>query len=294
MKPLLFVLALLSLPVHGEVKIVHQQGTAVFESKPEKVLTFDLSALDTLDTLGVPVQGVVKQYLPEYLARYRQDEFENIGSMFEPDFEKVASMAPDLIIVASRSSNSYPMLSQIGPTIDMSVWGDDFLEKFNHGVRDLARLFEVEALAESRLSSLNRKVEKVRALAAGAGNALIVMTNGGKLSAYGPGSRFGLIHDELGLEPVMKNLKAASHGDPISFEFILQQDPDWLFVLDRDSAVGAGSTSARATLDNELIHQTRAFQNDRIVYLNTVNWYLVGNGLTSVTAMVDEVLAALE
>lgn len=293
-KLLLPVLALFSLPAFGDVEIVHQQGTAVFESKPETVLTFDLAALDTLDALGIPVKGVTKQYLPDYLAGYQQDQYENIGSMFEPDFEKVASMEADLIIVASRSSKAYPMLSRIAPTIDMSVWGDNYLDKFKQGVRDLARLFEVEEQAESRIAGLESKVETARTLGAGAGNGLTIMTNGGKLSAYGPGSRFGLIHDELGVEPVIKDVKTAVHGDPVSFEFILQHDPDWLFVVDRDAALGSEAVNARATLDNELIHQTRAFRNDQIVYLNTVNWYLVSNGLTAVDAMVDEILTALK
>jgi iron complex transport system substrate-binding protein len=68
---------------------------------------------------------------------------------------------------------------------------------------------------------------------AGKGDALIVMTNGPKLSAYVRGTRFGWIHDRLGLAEVCPDLDPQVHGDAISFEFIASVDPDWLIVLDR-------------------------------------------------------------
>ncbi len=284
---LLVLAAALSRAVATE--IVHQQGTATFDNVPERVITFDLASLDTLDALGVEVIGLPKALLPPNLEKYRDDRYENVGSLFEPDFEKVARLAPDLIIVANRSSPAYEMLNQIAPTIDMSVWGEDFLGQFRARVRDLARLFAVEEEAESRIVAIDARITALRERAADAGTALVIMTNGGKLSAYGPGSRFGIIHDEFGFAPAQPGIKTAIHGDPIAFEFIVKMDPEWLFVVDRDSAVGAGAASARATLDNDLVKQTRASRNDRIVYLDTVYWYLVGNGVQAVEIIVDNV-----
>lgn len=284
----------LSTPSGAETEIVHQQGTRSFQSPPQRVVTFDLASLDTLDALDVPVVGVPKAFLPPYLDRYRKDDIENVGSLFEPDFEKVARMGPDLVIVASRSSPAYDLLDQIAPTIDMTVWGEGFLAQFKDRVSSLARLFDRVEPAEVRLAAIDQRIADIRQRAADAGSALVILTNGGKLSAYGPGSRFGIIHDEFGFEPAMDDIRTAVHGDPVSFEFILQQDPEWLFVVDRDSVVGAGASSARATLDNELIHQTRAFRNDRIVYLDTLQWYLIANGLRSVETMLDDVLSAIQ
>ena len=89
-------------------------------------------------------------------------------------------------------------------------------------------------------------------------------------------------------------METATHGEPISFEFLLQYDPQWLFVIDRDAAIGTEDAQpAAAVLDNELTHQTNAWQDGQIVYLNPFNWYIVsGAGLTSANDMLDELNAA--
>jgi len=63
----------------------------------------------------------------------------------------------------------------------------------------------------------------------------------------------------------------------VSFEYLLKANPDWLFVLDRDAAIGRNGASARKLLDNKLVHATKAWRNQRIVYLNAANWYLLSN-----------------
>ena len=81
------------------------------------------------------------------------------------------------------------------------------------------------------------------------------------MSAYGPGSRFGVIHDAFGVKPATAGLSVSNHGQAISYEFIAQTDPDWLFVIDRDAAIGREGSPARSMLDNELIRPTKAWKN---------------------------------
>ena len=134
------------------------------------------------------------------------------------------------------------------------------------------------------------------AAAASNQTALIVMTTGGKVTAFGPGSRFGLIHDLMGVKSVTatEEITEATHGDAVSFEFIQAKNPDILFVIDRDAAIGQESNPAAAILDNELVNSTKASTNDNIVYLDGGNWYLAPNGLGTFTTMVGEVVGALE
>jgi iron complex transport system substrate-binding protein len=112
---------------------------------------------------------------------------------------------------------------------------------------------------------------------------------GGKMSAYGPGSRFGMIHDALGIKPAIEGLAVATHGQAISAELVLKANPDWLFVLDRDGAVGQGSGAAKRALENELIAQTAAWKKDQVVYLDPMNWYLAGGGIQSLQANLDQI-----
>ncbi|MBB3021114.1 iron complex transport system substrate-binding protein [Microvirga lupini] len=271
------------------IEATHAQGTTELKLKPETVLAFDLAALDILDALGVPVHGVPKAALPAHLAKYEQVAYEKIGTLFEPNYEAVNATAPDLIIVGDRSRLTYAELSKIAPTVDLSVDQKDFLENVIRNIRLLGRIFDKEALAEGLVTKLEQSIAEVRRAGQRAGTGLIVLTTGGKVSAFGPGSRFGLIHDALGVEPAAKGLTISTHGQPISAEFIFKTNPDWLFVLDRDAAVGQAGGSARQVLNNDLVAQTTAWKKDQVVYLDPANWYLIGAGATALQASVDQI-----
>ena len=106
-------------------------------------------------------------------------------------------------------------------------------------------------------------------------------------------SRFGVIHDAFGVKPATAGLSVSNHGQAISYEFIAQTDPDWLFVIDRDAAIGREGSPARSMLDNELIRPTKAWKTGRVVYLNNYNWYLLGSAGCAMQQSVDEVARAL-
>ena len=116
---------------------------------------------------------------------------------------------------------------------------------------------------------------------------------GGKISAYGPKSRFGELHDEFGITPADPNLAVAVHGQAISFEYILDIDPDWLFVVDRDAAVRGGAQTAPQLLDNELVRQTAAWKKGHVVYLDPVKVYLTSSSLRAQQQIVDELIAEI-
>ena len=277
----------------AEITVTHAQGDTVVPVNPTRVLTFDIASLTTLDALGVDVLGLPKSNLPGELAKFDSDDYTNIGTLFEPDYEAVNAAAPDLIIVAGRSAAVLPELSKIAPTIDLSNDAADFTASVIAGTDILGEIFDKQAQAAALVDTLTESIADVSELAATKGNALIIMTNAGEMTAFGAGSRFGYLHDTLGITPAVADVEAATHGEAISFEFLLETDPDWIFVVDRDSAIASGTGNAAEVLSNELVDQTSAAQNDHIVYLNPVSWYIVNGGIVNLQAMTDEVAAAL-
>jgi len=113
------------------------------------------------------------------------------------------------------------------------------------------------------------------------------------VSAYGPGSRFGIIHDVFGIPAADKNINVSTHGQNISFEYILKQNPDYLFVVDRDATIGQDG-NAKSVIENDLVKKTNAYKNGHIVYLDPGYWYLSGGGLESVPEMMKEIQKAIE
>ncbi|GAA1058750.1 siderophore ABC transporter substrate-binding protein [Agromyces bracchium] len=276
-----------------EITVEHAQGETVVPVNPETVIVFDIASLDTLDALGVEVAGVPKDNLPDYLDAYASEDVLNAGTLFEPDYEAVNAAAPDLIIVANRSAEALPELSKIAPTIDLSLDWTDYLASFEQNVETLGEIFGAEDEAAEALAEIDDKIAEAQEATADAGAGLIVLTSGGEITAFGPGSRFGWLHDELGLTPVIEDVEAATHGDPVSNEFILEANPDWLFVVDRDAAIGEGGAAAEQILDNEVVAGTTAWSEDQVVYLDAQAWYVVMSGLTAVNTMVDEVIEGL-
>ncbi len=279
-------------PARAEMVIERPRGPLRLKDRPKTVLVFDIAALDTLDALGVEVAGVPGSNLPDYLGRYRDRRYAKIGTLFEPDYEAVAAATPDLIIIGPRSAPKYAELSQIAPTLDVSVEPGRFVAGTRENVTLLGRIFGREAQASALLERVDTAVARVKADAPGAGRVLMVMVNGGKLTAFGPGSRFGWIFDELGLTPAGHGGTPSAHGEVISFEYILKTDPDWLLVLDRDAAVGQAGAAARAVLDNEIIAATRAAKAGHILYLDPVRWYISAGGGAALPVILEDLAAA--
>ena len=109
-------------------------------------------------------------------------------------------------------------------------------------------------------------------------NAIIGMVTSGSFNVLGNDGRCSLIGREIGFENIGTDaaIDTASHGNEASFEFIVEKNPDYLFVMDRDAAIGTdGAQLAQEIMENELVMGTDAFKNGNIVYLeHPAVWYL--------------------
>ncbi|WP_286960834.1 MULTISPECIES: siderophore ABC transporter substrate-binding protein [Arsenicicoccus] len=278
------------------VSITHAQGTTQVPVQPKKVAVLDMGALDSITSMGAgdSVKSLAKQGLPAFLQQYKAEKYANLGTMFEPDLEKLATDKPDLIVVGGRSAAKYKDLAKIAPTIDTTVSSKgDFFEGVKKVNTSLGQVFGKEAEVKAKLAAVDTKVAATKAKAAGAGTGLILMTSGGKVSAFGPQSRFGLIHTALGVKPTAAKMTEDRHGMAASFEYIKAANPGHLFVVDRDAAIGESGKAAKEVLDNALVKATPAGAGNKITYLDGQRWYVTGTGLDNLSAMVDEVAAGL-
>ncbi|VDC33464.1 siderophore ABC transporter substrate-binding protein [Pseudogemmobacter humi] len=289
-----FALALLAGPALADsVTIRHSQGETVVDAPVGKVLILDINALDIAAALGAHPAGVLGSNLPAYLAEYAGDEHPKMGTIFEPDYEAIAAAGADLMIVGTRTAPVYGQMSSLLPTVDLSLEGNHF-EAVRRNIRAVGQIFGLEAKAGELVADLDARIDRLKQVAPGSGTALILVTNGGKLGAYGPTSRLGWIHTELGFAPVEEGIDDRFHGgDVISFEYILERNPDWIFVVDRDAGVGAAGEGAKAVLDNALMAGTRAVQDGHVVLLDPNAAYITFGGYTAMTILLDQMADAL-
>ncbi|MEH7746222.1 siderophore ABC transporter substrate-binding protein [Neobacillus drentensis] len=276
-----------------KMTIKHQYGEAEVKKNPEKVVVFDFGVLDTLDELGIDVTGVPQTAVPSYLKKYEDKKYTNVGSLKEPDFEAIHELQPDVIFISARQAELYDQFAGIAPTVYIGLDYENYMESFEKNMNLIGEIFGKEDKVASELKEIDASIEKLHTQASSLDKkGLILLANEGKVSAYGPSSRFGLIHDVFGFGAADKDIEVSTHGQSITFEYIMEKNPDVLFVIDRATAVG-GEIGAKEIIENELVKKTTAFKNDKIVYLDADTWYLSGGGLKSVKSMAKEIESAL-
>ena len=123
-----------------------------------------------------------------------------------------------------------------------------------------------------------------------------LVTSGG-FNVLGNDGRCSIIGREIGFENigVDADIDTSTHGNEASFEFLVDKDPDYLFVLDRDAAIGTdGAKLAQEVVENELMKGTAAYRDGRIVYLaHPAVWYTAEGGITALDIMLQDLESKL-
>lgn len=280
----------------GAIEITHSLGTAKLEKAPERVVVLDYGALDVLDGLGVDVVGLPKSgKVPEYLSKYKGASYGDTGTVKEPNLEAINELKPDVIIMAGRMEDYYEKFSEIAPTIFVESNGENYMSNFKTNVERFGKLFNVEDKAKDMITEINSKIDETKTKVEKVDlNASAIMVNGRTISAFGTDSRFGLLFDGLDFNQADTSLNESTHGQEVTFEYLVEKNSGFIFVIDRNAVAGAADITAQEVMENELVKKTDAYKNGNIVYLNAINWYTVSGGYQSTLGMIEEVANAIK
>ena len=262
----------------GSVKVQTAHGEAVVPQNPERVAVYDLGAVDTLSKLGVKIGASVDAQNLAYLDAPLKDAVK-AGTLFEPNYEALNAYNPQLIVIGSRMAKDKVSdeLAKLAPTIDMTAQTDNMKESAKARIDAYGRIFGKQAEADALKAEIDKTFADAKAAAQGKGKGLVILVNAGKLSAFGPDSRLGgWIHRDIGVPAADEAIKEGSHGQPVSFEYIKEKNPDWLFVLDRSAAIGEEGQAAREVLNNPLVAQSTAWKKGQVVYLPPETYLAAG------------------
>ncbi|AKU20160.1 siderophore ABC transporter substrate-binding protein [Massilia sp. NR 4-1] len=283
-------------PGFEPITVKHKLGTTTLQQRPQRVAALEMNEADFLDQLGVPIAGMVKDYVPHFLAKYKDDQqVQDLGAIVQPNLERVHALHPDLVLITPLQANHYQELTEIAPTLHFDVdFGNSQSGHFDV-VKDhlltLGRIFGKEELARSKAAELDAKVQAARRATAGrAEKALVVLHNNGAFSSFGVRSRYGFVFNALGVQPASTAVETSLHGQPISSEFIQQADPDILYVVDRTAVMDRRPVIDAAQVSNPLLRQTKAWKNGRVVFVDADAWYTTGACLSALKIVVDDVL----
>lgn len=273
---------------------------AEFPYNPERLAVMDLGALDILDNIGYGdrIVGVSKGSSIDYIQDYvNNDSLLNLGSVKEADMEAVMESEPDVIFIGGRMSSIYDELVKIAPVY--TVYTDTesgVVASTAMNAKNIAALFGVEDQVDALMADYNVRIDTLKTFAEGK-TAIVGMVNAGGFGLLGNDGRCSIIGTEIGFENigVDADIDTSAHGNEASFEFVLDKNPDYIFAMDRDAAIGTnGAQLAAEVLDNELINQTDASKNGNVVVLEHPNvWYTAEGGITALGIMLSDLENAL-
>ena len=265
---------------------------------PQRIVTLDMAALDILDALGVGdrVVGTADTSL-DYLQHYLNDQVANVGTIKEADLEAVMSCEPDVIFIGGRLAESYDALSEIAPVVYLATDTElGVVESVRANAGTIASMFGLEAEVDGLMADFDSRIEALANFAADK-TAIVGLVTSGGLNVLGNDGRCSMIGREIGFENVGVDaeIDTATHGNEASFEFVVEKDPDYLFILDRDAAIQTeGAQLAQEIVENELVMGTRAYQDGHIVYLaHPAVWYTAEGGVTALDVMLQDLESAL-
>ena len=229
---------------------------------PERIAVLDMAALDILDNLGVgdKIVGSASTSL-EYLSDYVDNEkVANLGTIKEADLEAVMECEPEV----------------------------------TKNAETIASMFGLEDEVKEKTAGFDERIEALAEKAKGH-TALVGMTTSGSFNLMGNDGRCSIIGVEIGFDNLTAAESTSTHGNEASFETVVEKNPEYIFVMDRDQAIGAdGAQTAKEIMENELVMQTDAYKNGKIIYLeHPAVWYTAEGGITALDVMLSDLEESL-
>lgn len=266
---------------------------------PQRIAILDMAALDILDNLGLSDRVVgsastTLSYLQEIVSH---EGVAKPGTIKEADLEAVMACEPDIIFISGRLSKFYDALSEIAPVVYLSTDLElGLVESTRSNAATIASIFGKTDEIDALMADFDARIDALRTFAADK-TAIVSMVTSGGFNVLGNDGRCSLIGREIGFTNtgVDADISTSTHGNEASFEFVVQKNPDYIFVMDRDAAIGTeGAQLAKEVVENELVMDTDAYKNGRIVYLaHPAVWYTAEGGISALDMMLADLEDAL-
>lgn len=266
---------------------------------PQRIAVLDMASLDILDSLGlgnrvVGTAGTSLDYLQQYV---NNENIANLGTIKEADMEAVMACDPDIIFIGGRLSKSYDALSEIAPVVYLATDTElGVVEGVEKNATTIASIFGLEDEVADMVAGFDARIAALQEFAKDK-NAIVGLCTSGGFNVLGNDGRCSIIGREIGFENigVDANIDTSTHGNEASFEFIVDKNPQYIFVMDRDAAIQTeGAKLAKEIIENELVMSTDAYKNGNIVYLaNPAVWYTAEGGITALDIMLQDLESEL-
>lgn len=262
------------------------------KKNPERIAILDMACLDIIDALGegdkvVACATTTITYLEHYSPNNNKN-IANIGTVKKADMEALYAAEPDIIFIGGRLSASYNELSKVATTVYLATSSTTgVVASTKHNAKEISKIFDKEDKVASLMASYSTRIDAIKEFSKDV-SCLNTIVSGSSINVLNNNGNLSLIGVECGFNNLGNVSSDATHGDSVSFEYLVKQDPEYIFVLDRNSVTG-DTNIAKDVVENEVVKQTNAYKNNKIIYLEHSNvWYTASGGITALGVMLDD------
>jgi len=261
-------------------------GETQIEGTPKRVVVLDTGELDSAMSLGVTPVGAVEAVeglgLPSYLEG--TGGIENVGTIEEPNLEKIATLEPDLILSSRlRHEAIYDQLSQIAPTVFTETTGVTWKANFEKHAEAMNRGGEARRI----MADYRRRTEEFQTAMGDrleATEVSVVRFLPGETRIYQKESFVGTVLEDAGLpRPPAQDVDEFALLN-VSEEEIPEMDGDAIFV----TVYGVPKDSTQGNVTSDPLWQRLDAVREGRVYEVSDDLWMLGIGPTAAVGVVDD------
>ena len=266
--------------------VEHAMGKTEVVGTPERVVVLDTGELDSAMSLGVTPVGAVEAVeglgLPSYLEG--TGEIENVGTIEEPNLEKIATLEPDLILSSKlRHERIYDQLGQIAPTVFTETTGVTWKANFEKHAEAMNRTGEAEKVME-RYEDRLRDFKGAMGDKLGETEVSVVRFLPGETRIYQKESFVGTVLEDAGLpRPPSQDVDEFAILNA-SEEAIPDMGGDEIFV----TAYGPEDETTREKITSDPLWRKLDAVREGRVYDVSDDLWMLGIGPTAAVGVVDD------
>lgn len=268
--------------------IKHEMGETEMKDTPKKIVTLELSFVDSLNALGIKPIGISDDNKKEMITKLvgQEMDYTSVGTREQPNLEVISSLQPDLIIAdAERHKGIYKDLQQIAPTIVLKSRESTYQENLD-SFKTIAKAVNKEDAAEKRLSEHEKTIKELKSKLTVDSNMTVLpaVVRDTSFQAHTSSSYDGELLERMGLKNAIQQKQP--HAE-MNLEQLVEIDPDVLLLANNE-----GKLLTDEWKDNPLWKDLKAVKNGQVYSVDRDLWTRY-RGVVSAEAIAKDTLKLL-
>jgi ferric citrate transport system substrate-binding protein len=248
--------------------VQHELGKTEITGTPKRVVTLELSFVDSLNALGVEPVGIAddnKKDMIEKLVDKKMD-YTSVGTREQPNLEVISSLQPDLIIAdAQRHKAIYKELQQIAPTVVLKSRESTYEENLD-AFTTIAKAMNKEEQGKKRLEEHKQTMKDLKEKLADNEKATVLpaVVRDTSFQAHTSSSYDGQLLEQIGFKNPIDTKDAYAQ---MNLEQLSKIDPDILILANNE-----GKLLTDEWKDNPLWKDLKAVKNNHVYNVDRDLW----------------------